>query len=170
MIKDHKRIFFTFGVIILIVSIMCFPIKALTFKEKTNIILEAYPIEYGEELQYSFIHSVSKTPMIEVLRIEKDDAFHLKKVIYYDQGGAGMPEFTWGRETFEMEDGHFVLENFDRSFSRIALTIQKEYKNKIQYDGAEIDLCKLVEGRDATVVVEISKIPLYQYIWCSSEK
>lgn len=133
-------------VIILVLSLTLIKIKSFVItKNHESKVVYIDKIKDGEQIIFSYIHSVSKTPIKEILYIDGEN-ISLQEVRYIDQGGAGMPEFTWGDEKFEKDGNEFVIKNFKRDFEHIPITVQKEYKDRLTFENKTLGLDEIIGG------------------------
>jgi len=121
----------------------------------TNTVLFKHQIGPETAIKFSYIHSVSLTPIDEYLDVTID-GFLLRKVEYIDQGGAGMPEFTWDDQQFTIENGKFVIKGFDRFFESIVINVQKKYADVITIGNQKIDLYTLL-GENGRIILDVEK-------------
>jgi hypothetical protein len=128
---------------------------------QTNKVLYQSPITQNLGIEFSYIHSVSLTPIIEELNVTQQ-GFYLQKVIYIDQGGAGMPEFASGKQSFSIEEGKFVIDGFDRFFENIVINVQEKYDDQIKIEETIIDLDQLLGG-NGKVILNVEKRLVFKY-------
>jgi len=121
----------------------------------TGKVLFKHEIKPEMVVIFSYIHSVSLTPIEEYLDVNAR-GYVLRKVTYIDQGGAGMPEFAFGDQQFTIEDNTFVIKGFDRFFESITINVQKEYKDEIAVDNHILDLSMLL-GKNGRIVLDVEK-------------
>ncbi|GAA0181620.1 hypothetical protein SH2C18_41280 [Clostridium sediminicola] len=133
-------------VFVLILSLTSIKIKSFIITKKSeDKIVYVDKIKDNEKIIFSYIHSVSKTPIKEILYINGEN-ISLQEVRYIDQGGAGMPEFTWDDEKFEKEGNEFVIKNFKRYFDHIPITVQKDYRDKLTFENKTLKLDEIISG------------------------
>ncbi len=124
--------------------------------EETNKPLFTQVVEPNMTIKFSYIHSVSVSPIEEFLEVTSE-GYILRKVVYIDQGGAGMPEFAFGDQEFVIDDNKFVIQGFDRFFESIVINVQKKYEDKITLADNEIDLYKLL-NKNGRVILDVEKM------------
>ena len=83
--------------------------------QQTGEVLASIPVEEGEQLTYSWIHSAEFIPWIEEFTIQKDGSFHLD-TIKVAGFGAGIPE---NKGVTSVKDGMVVMEQLDQVFGEI---------------------------------------------------
>lgn len=87
----------------------------------TYEIIARYPIDDTDYFSVGFIHSVNKTPVIDIYEINEDEIF-LEETIYYGFG-AGVETTRNPGETIEyLDDGAMLLGNLHRSIPNGGLT------------------------------------------------
>jgi|GEM_PF-2230680 len=134
-----------------------YPKKTIEIKSLENnrtLALSEYSI--GDTIVFSFIHSVSNTPIYEYLEV-LPDGFYLRKVVYEDQGGAGMPEYAADGQKFYIdENDRFVIDGIDRHFENILITVQEEYEDVLKIGENSYNLYELC-GEDCSIEVSLTK-------------
>lgn len=170
MMRVFKRgLIFVFIIIIVVLFLSLFKIKCFVItKNHEDKVVYINEVKDGEKIVFSYIHSVSNTPINEILYID-GDKISLQEVRYIDQGGAGMPEFTWGDEVFEKEGKEFVIKNFRRDFEHIPITVQKEYKDILTFENKTLKLDEIIGGNGVADIrvrdLSILKFLLYKFIF-----
>jgi hypothetical protein len=165
MIK--KLLFYSLIIIAFLIAVFfLFPKNVVEIKSiDDNKTLAIKEYSDGDMLEFSYIHSVSKTPITEFLEIIPD-GFMLRKVIYEDQGGAGMPEYASGNQEFYVdEDGKFVIDGFTRHFDSIDINVQEKYNDKIRINEKTIDLYSICEKDCSISILQSIKINLMVIIY-----
>ncbi len=148
----------------IIIVLMLIQVKVILLTQNSEQrLLFIRKVESGEQFSFSYIHSVSKTPITEVLEITDDNTFKVNEVQYIDQGGAGMPEYSWDDEVFEYREGKFILSNFSRIYPQINLTVQKKYKDKLLFNNETIELSNYI-GDIGCVNLKASNVSLLRFI------
>ena len=158
----RKKLLMISALIVLIMA-AC-PVDTLAVRGfKKGDIRHVSRVSNGDPIVFSYIHSVSKTPIEETLEVSKG-LIHLVKVSYIDQGGAGMPEFGWGSEKFKIEDGKFVLEGFQRDFQQINITVQRAYDDRLKIGDHDVELIGIAkEGENISVACERKVAVVYVF-------
>ena len=90
----------------------------------------------------SFIHSVSKTPVVDVYRIEDGQILQTSEI--FEAHGAGLPSIANDMDAtgWRHEDGHFILD-MHRLTGPIPLRIQAQFKNTLHTAGSDLPLADL---------------------------
>lgn len=158
----RKKLFMISALIVLVLA-AC-PVDTLAVRGfKKGDIRHVSRVSNGEPIVFSYIHSVSKTPIEETLEVS-NGKIRLVKVSYTDQGGAGMPEFEWGSEKFKIEGGKFVLEGFQREFKSMNITVQRAYDDRLEIGDEAIELIQIArEGENIRVSVERTMLAAYLF-------
>lgn len=98
------------------------------FPEKRE--LGRYPLGENPTFSLAFIHSVSKTPVIDVYEIRKGRIVQTKEI--FETHGAGLPsgpEEPWGY-SWEKTDGHFIF-HMQRPISKLIVRTDRFYQNRL---------------------------------------
>ncbi|QQK81681.1 DUF1850 domain-containing protein [Salicibibacter cibi] len=86
----------------------------LTFSsQRTDEVFLQEPIEPGDEVEVSWVHSIEQTPWIETFRINEKNEL-VKTEARFKSYGAGAPEETDG--TFMVEDGYMIITDLHEIF------------------------------------------------------
>jgi len=112
-----------------------------------------FPVQKGDEWSYEYIHSVQKTPCLEVFQIQ---GAHDMIMTYtkYQSYGVGLPCYPEDGTFSQTEDGHFILV-MNRPFSSVQFRTHEIPKPRLFIAGQELPLYKLYEsGSLVEVTVE----------------
>lgn len=140
------------------------PVKVLTFKDEANrMLFDIIEIERDQLIEYTFIHSVSKTPVIEGLWVNDNDDFVTTTVKYQDQSGAGLPEQAFAAEDFEQRDGWFVMKGLSVSSPSITMHVNINYQNTLRINQKEIRLYRFFEEDKGILTLSSSSTPFIVY-------
>ncbi|QQK78016.1 DUF1850 domain-containing protein [Salicibibacter cibarius] len=86
----------------------------LTFSsQRSDEVFLQKPVEIGDEVEVSWIHSLEHTPWIETFRIDEEDQLILSETRFKSYG-AGTPEDTDG--TLTVEDGFMIISDLHEPF------------------------------------------------------
>jgi len=150
---SYKRILLVLTIALLLWGL--WPIKTLVLNDGEGHPLMFIPVEEGQEMVYTSIHSVSNTPLEETL-VVVDGGFEAVKVRFKDQSGAGLPEYTYNDSDFYTEDGWLVIEGFNRSYESLSFRVNQLYDNRLKVNGSQILLYNLVGGNKGEVGMTIA--------------
>ncbi|WP_198174327.1 DUF1850 domain-containing protein [Mesorhizobium xinjiangense] len=100
------------------------------------------PLGPGATFRLSFIHSVSRTPVIDAYRVEGGEIVQTSEV--FEAHGAGLPSIANDMDAtgWRHEDGRFILE-MARHTGPIPLRIQARFKNTLHTAGTDLPLADL---------------------------
>lgn len=112
-------------------------ILVATFPE--NKMLLQVPLENGTQFSLSFIHSVSKTRVIDVYEIRGNDIIQTRE--YFSAHGAGLPSSPDepGGIKWEKQGSRFVL-YMARPIPKLVVRTDKNYENRLKTPGRTINL------------------------------
>lgn len=141
-----------FVIFILLFSISTFLILEIFSKTLFDIIITdrsgqkiffKEQINSGDRFSISYIHSVEKTPVIEIFEINKNYQIVLKET-HTVSTGAGLPSQVFNQEVFIHEDNKFKIKNINRILSFIPFTISQSAKDMFYFLDTEIDLSSVI--------------------------
>lgn len=129
-------------------AILSFPIAALSApslclsSHPENKVLRSYPLEPEGFFKLGFIHSVSRTQVIDAYRIDGNQIVQTSEVFLTH--GAGLPSNTdeLNATGWRHENGQFILD-LDRPIGTVIVRIQPEYKNTLHVPGQSIVLAAI---------------------------
>lgn len=75
----------------------------------TEEVLFSQNVEQGERFEVSYIHSVERSPVIEIFEIRSDGIYTMES--HTESFGAGMP---YEGDDVELADGKFIIKNINR--------------------------------------------------------
>jgi hypothetical protein len=117
---------------------------------RTSRVLWHRASEPGELIELRYQHSVERTPVVEVFRIERD-GLHLVLMRFSSQG-AGLPT-----EGYVREGDHFVLRT-DRRVGDLGLRVSQVAGQHLVAGADRVDLVALA-GDGAAVVLQSGRVP-----------
>ena len=106
-------------------------------------------MEEGDEFSVSFIHSVNKSPLIDVYQI-KGHTIYVVRTIYYGFGAGVQTELEDGQTLAYGEDGAMIISGFDREMPHLSYIVGTVSDHVLAIRGKEISL-RDVCGRNSTV-------------------
>lgn len=113
-----------------------------------------YPLGSGQEFSLSFIHSVSRTPVTDIYRVEQGQIIQTQEI--FTGHGAGLPSIAndIGATGWRHEGGRFILDMY-RPTGPIPLRIQAQYENTLHIAGTDLPLADL--GQPALTLAPCDK-------------
>jgi len=109
-----------------------------------------WPLEEGGEFAIEFIHSVNKSPVRELYRIE-DGKIHPFAVRFYTFG-AGMYSVLEEGQTFNWDGDAMVISGFTASFMELYYIVGTLYDHLLEINGETVNLRELC-GRNAHITL-----------------
>ncbi|MCX7568236.1 DUF1850 domain-containing protein [Sulfitobacter sp. F26169L] len=107
-----------------------------------NRMIGLYPLTADGTFALEFIHSVSRTPVVDTYRIDANRIVQTSEIFLAH--GAGLP--SMGDEVdatgWRHENGRFILD-LDRPIGTMIVRIQPEYKNTLHLADESIPLASL---------------------------
>ncbi|WP_022665013.1 DUF1850 domain-containing protein [Desulfospira joergensenii] len=136
------------GVLVCLLGILAACSSLVSFGTAGQIVISRFPekgelfrIPLGPEKQFSlsFIHSVSKTEVIDVYEIRGREIIQTREI--FSAHGAGLPSSPEepGGLFWEQKDQHFVL-HMERPMPRLVVRTDKNYKNRLTVQGRTVNL------------------------------
>ncbi|WP_170317546.1 DUF1850 domain-containing protein [Paroceanicella profunda] len=103
------------------------------------------PLGPGGDFSLSFIHSVSRTPVVDFYRVEGGEIVQTSEV--FQAHGAGLPSIAGDIDAtgWRHEDGRFILD-MNRRTGPIPLRIQAQFENTLHVAGTDLPLAELGHG------------------------
>ncbi|WP_113911522.1 DUF1850 domain-containing protein [Roseovarius dicentrarchi] len=104
--------------------------------------LASYPLEPGASFALEFIHSVSRTPVMDSYRIDAGQIIQTSEVFLAH--GAGLPSMSDELDAtgWRHEDGKFILD-LDRPIGEMIVRVQPAYNNTLHTPVQSIALASL---------------------------
>ena len=109
-------------VFLFLIVICCTPLESLALRDEKGELLAVYPLANGELFSVRYIHSVQKTPVIEVFSITTEGVIELRETIYEDFG-AGLPFIVDGKKVFSSGGGKFRISGYAQPLGQIIFRI-----------------------------------------------
>lgn len=126
----------------------------------TEKIFRIIVVETQSQMNYSYTHSVSRTPIIEHMKLSEESELITYRVDYKDQSGAGLPEYASEGAVFREEDGWFVIDGLTRSYRSHQIHVNELYNNSLEIEGETIKLYDYYEEKKGLIGIKVKKIPL----------
>ena len=128
LLKKGLRIPLTRNALVLLlfffflIVICCTPVKSLTLRDGEDKLLAVYPLANGKTFSVRYIHSVQKTPVLEIFFINTEGVIELRETIYEDFG-AGLPFLMDGKKVFSSGGGKFRISGYAQPLRQIIFRI-----------------------------------------------
>lgn len=115
----------------------------------TGRVYGKFRIKEGDEFSVGFIHSVNKSPLIDVYEI-RDHKIYVVRTIYYAFGAGVQTEIEDGQTLSFGDDGEMIVSGFDREMPHLSYIVGTVSDHTLTIGGKEISLRELC-GRNSTV-------------------
>lgn len=114
----------------------------LTETRGTGALVARLPLGQAATFELSFIHSVSRTPVRDLYRVEDGQIVQTAEIFLAH--GAGLPSIANDIDAtgWRHEDGQFILD-MRRLTGPIPIRIQAEFKNTLHIAGTDLPLAEL---------------------------
>lgn len=121
------------------------PRPALQVQERVSgVKLYRVPVEEGDEFAIEFVHSVERTPVKEVFRIEKDRKIYLVET-EYESFGAGLPTMPGEGEKSVLEGGKIRITGMRRKLDPFLVAVSPVPGHILTIGGEEVVLADLAK-------------------------
>lgn len=91
-----------------------------------------HQVEVGDEIEFSWIHSVEKTPWLELLKVHENQQLVLVET-RFQSFGAGVPHEAEGK--VYIENGYTVMTGLERSFEKYQWIHSQQAQFSIRING-----------------------------------
>ena len=99
----------------------------------------SYPVNIGDEFSLTFTHSVNKTPVTDMYKINSIHDIRNFSCRYYGFGAGVQTELNEG-EVLRYEDDAMVIENIDKHFDRLIYSVKQNSSHKLNINGKTVFL------------------------------
>lgn len=134
-----KKSFFALFLILSILYIL--PVHILEVRvDGTGQLVYYQKAKPGETFDILWIHSVTLQPVVETYQLEAPGRIPLIQMIF-DDNGPNLPARPEFNQKWTIENGKFIVSNYDRIFERVPVTIGAVTANHtLLYNGKEVPL------------------------------
>lgn len=115
-------------------------------------VFASYELPQGE-FGVSFIHSVNKTQVLEIYKVEGNEIY-LEGCIYYSFGAGVAEELPEGWELKLSEDGEMIISNIHKKIERLSYFVGTVSDHILHIEGKEWSLRELC-GRNTKLLFEL---------------
>jgi hypothetical protein len=136
--------------------------RKFVIEDKSGEILYMTDVKPGDTYTTTFIHSINKSPVDEVYRIQSDYSMMLKKSVFR-AFGVGIPEKPECNETFTLYDDRIEIANINRVVKDHLVFVGTISDHTFSMNSDYFHLNTLIEPQK-TVRFRVRKIPLYTLI------
>jgi len=163
MKKNKKFIFFllTLFILIIVFSLFVFKVNLLQIidYQQDKIIWEE-KAENGAEFKIKYLHSVAKTPVIEIFEIK--DGKILLTGTEYQSYGAGLPTEAVQGE-YLVENDKFIIKNINQFLPEIMLRVSDYAEHEFVFKEDTIPLYQEIET-ETLLQIQCKKISYFRFI------
>ena len=123
------------------------------YDTETNATYTVFSVSEGTEFSVEFIHSVNKSPVIDVFRIENSTII-ADRTIYSAFGAGVQTEIEEGQTLEYDEDGNMVVSGFDIVFPEVKYIVGTVSDHVLRIEGESISLTELC-GKNAHIAFKL---------------
>ena len=156
-VKKHFRLAMTAAIIVIAAVMLCLVVwiiksgkNELVLKDlDSGKIYAAYSMKEGDAFSVMFVHSVNKSPVTEVYRIE-DGEIYLEECLYY-AFGAGVATTLEGEQTLSYgENGEMIISNIHMQMPNLIYVVGTVSDHVLEIENQKISLRELC-GQNSSV-------------------
>jgi hypothetical protein len=129
---------------------------------KTGDLLAFFPVRTGEQFTIRFTHSIAKTPVDELFRVDPSGDIVLYETDY-QSFGAGLPFDVEGKERLLTENGHYRLVNMDRHLPDFLMAVGTVANHQLLIKGKQIPFTQFAQPGES-VRISIKKHSALTYL------
>jgi hypothetical protein len=120
-------------------------------------------IKPEEEFSIKYIHSIHRTPVLEIYHANEEGKI-IQTEMRFEEFGVGMPSGATGTEVFTQKDGAYILSNMYRTFPLLDIrTGQIIANHTLLYDGHEYPFSSFSE-KGSWVRIKTEKVNVWQWL------
>ena len=135
-----KGLFFL-AILLFFAILLCTPVHSLAISRADGTVAARYMLTAGEEFSIRYIHSVQKTPVIEVFTVNLREGIELRETLYKDFG-AGLPFLVEGSSRFKSGGGWYRLYGIRRYLRDMVFRVGRFADFTLLRGGKEIPLTR----------------------------
>ncbi len=149
-------------------ALLCYPVTALTVRfVGQRSLVWAFPASAGGIFRFTWVHSVSKRPVLETYVIRADGRLCLKELVF-DHEGPGMPSYPEEETTWRIDGGKVTVTGYSSCLDRLDLGVSP-FGHRLQTGVWDMNLVSWI-GPDRLVSVAIDRIPLILLLWAEAQQ
>jgi len=145
----------------IVITLCCEWTDCLTLTNGENgCVIAVYPMEEGERFSVGFVHSVNRSPVIDVYEV-RSDGIYVMETIYYGFGAGVQTEIEPGQTLSYGDDGEMIVSGFDLKIPTLSYIVGTVSDHTLTIGDTEISLRDLC-GRNCQVVFGYQKRLVWQ--------
>ncbi|MCC5912179.1 MAG: DUF1850 domain-containing protein [Clostridiaceae bacterium] len=160
-----KRTYYIILLLIVVLPLL-YPITLLQVVEGTGeeeILYQTFT-QPQELFSVRWVHSVSKQPVIETYKINKDYTVGMHEMLF-TENGPNLPHGPEGGTKWEIKNGVFRVYNYDLIFEKVPVRIGQVIANHtLVYRDKEVVL-KDIDRPGGFVHIRVNKTPFIKYLY-----
>lgn len=127
--------------------------------KKTGETIYFTDVKPGDTYTVSYTHSINKSPVDDVLEIQKDYSIMLKKTVFR-AFGVGIPSETEGGQTINVYDDRIEIDNINMPVKEHLVFVGVIADHTFTMHGQTLHLNELTQPQ-RTVQFEVRKVPMH---------
>ena len=151
-----KKLIFSLVILLILIVLINNMVNLIVFTSDNEIIKIKPVFTEAARLEFNYIHSVARTPVVEYFRIE-ENSFILYKTIF-ESYGAGLP-LDGG--DFKRENGKFVQEGQNIKIEELVIRVSRTEGQELIVAGEVYELQMLLDPGQRLIV---NHYTLWNYI------
>ena len=143
--RTHKFTIVILNVIAIVLVSFFFPCPALQIREmRSGVNLYRASVKEGDEFTIEFVHSIERTPVREVFRIENDYKIYLVGTVY-ESFGTGLPTTPDEGAELVLEGGKIRITGMHRKLEPFLVAVSPVPGHVLTVGGEEVALADLAK-------------------------
>jgi hypothetical protein len=121
-------------------------------------LVKVIPVASGERITYSYVHSVQKTPVDEIIEVSAGGYLVVRETVY-DMYGAGLPsDFLCGDYSIDAQSGKFRISNMSREMHSLPVRVAFTPGQTLEVRGEKTPLSSLAPPT-TQLVIQVATMP-----------
>ncbi len=131
-------------------------------------LVKAVPVEAGERITYTFVHSVHRTPVTETLEVGADGHLRLREVEFDTTGAGVLPEELGGTFLVDEQEGKFRVVDLSLDVSPWRMRVAVAQQQSLVIRGETISINSLAPPQTRLAISVASRPRLAVLAWLGS--
>ena len=121
-------------------------------------LVKVIPVNPGDRITYSYVHSIQKRPVDEILEVAPNGHLVVRETDY-DMLGVGLPsDVLDGDFVFDQENERFRIVNMSRDIPVMRVRVASTQPNRLKVGGEEFRLDSLAKPL-SLLVIDVARRP-----------
>lgn len=160
-VLEHRRILWLLLLAVVTAALLwvVWPTTVLEIRAgPEDVLVKTIPVSSGELITYSYVHSVQKTPVDEIIEVSAGGHLVVRETVY-DMYGAGLPSDILGGDfSIDVENGKFRISNMSRDMLSWPVRVTFTPGQTLEVRGEKLPLSSLAPPTNR-LVISVNTIP-----------